>query len=153
MPHPFALLRKGGQVGLNLQPEASTKTKRPHVCEAVRFSHPIKVIRVVGRAGPPLALPQLRLPHSFDCAQGRLFAVFKGWVIRQLGSRDSPMRFVSKGLQRLCAILSKEIHENPRRSCDGKSFGAFSPIEQIMRVRDDNRQPYQQPKADQHDRE
>ncbi len=59
----------------------------------------------------------------------------------------------SKGLQRLGAILTKEVRDNPGHSCDGKSFGAFSPIEQIMRMRDDNRQPHQQPKADQHDRE
>jgi hypothetical protein len=31
-------------------------------------------------------VPQLRLPHPFDFAQGRLFVVFEEWVITDLDS-------------------------------------------------------------------
>ena len=40
------------------------------------FSRRFVLVLSVAEAGWPT---QLRLPHPFDYAQGRLFAVFEGW--------------------------------------------------------------------------
>ena len=48
------------------------------------------------------------------------------------------------------AISSEEIRNNPRSSGDGKIFDVFSPVEQFVWVRNDDRQPYQKPKSDEH---
>ena len=61
-------------------------------------------------------MPQLRLPHPFDFAQGRLFVVFEEWVITDLDSG-------------LLVLAKKKVENAQARKSQWRQRSRFPPFE------------------------